>query len=48
MAFCLAGGTAEADPLVVAVVAADVTAAAIRDAVREATGGAGCPASAER
>ena len=48
VAFCLAGGTAEADPLVVAVVAADVTAAAIRDAVREATGGPGCPASAER
>lgn len=36
VAFCLASGAVEADPLVVSVLAAEVTAAAIRDAVREA------------
>jgi L-aminopeptidase/D-esterase-like protein len=48
VSFCLAAGTEGADPLVVAVVAADVTAAAIRDAVRQATGAPGCPAASDR
>jgi hypothetical protein len=37
-----------ADPLAVSAVAASVTAQAIRDAVREATGAPGCPSAAER
>jgi L-aminopeptidase/D-esterase-like protein len=48
VAFCVASGRVEADPLAVAVLAADVTAEAIRDAVRSATGAPGCPAAAER
>jgi L-aminopeptidase/D-esterase-like protein len=48
VAFCLAAGTRDADPLVVAVTAADVAAAAIRDAVRQATGAPSCPAASER
>ena len=48
VAFCLAGGAVEADPLMIAVVAADLTAEAIRNAVRQATGAPGCPASDER
>jgi L-aminopeptidase/D-esterase-like protein len=45
---CLAGGEAEANPLVLEATAADATAAAIRDAVRQATSLAGCPSAAER
>jgi len=48
VAFCLAGGSAEADPLALAVSAAHVSAAAIRDAVRSAQGAPGCPAAGER
>jgi L-aminopeptidase/D-esterase-like protein len=48
VAYCLASGAVEADPLTVAAVAAEVTAGAIRDAVRSATGAPGCPAASER
>jgi L-aminopeptidase/D-esterase-like protein len=48
VAFCIAGGTVEADPLAVAALGAETAAAAIRDAVREAAGAPGCPAAAER
>ena len=46
--FCAATNTRQADPFAVCVVAADVTAAAISDGVRQATGAPGCPATAER
>ena len=46
--YCVATGRIELDPLTVAAVAADVAAAAIRDAVLQATGAPGCPAAAER
>jgi len=46
--YCVATGLVDVDPLAVAAVAADVTAAAIRDAVRAATGAPGCPAVADR
>jgi L-aminopeptidase/D-esterase-like protein len=46
--FCLAAGTAAADPLALAAVTARVVAAAIRDGVRSATGVPGCPAVGER
>jgi L-aminopeptidase/D-esterase-like protein len=46
--YCVATGHTDLDPLTVAAVAADVTAAAIRDAVLQATGAPGCPAAAER
>ena len=46
--FCLASGAVEADPLVVSALAPGVIAEAIRDAVRAATGVAGCPAAGER
>jgi L-aminopeptidase/D-esterase-like protein len=42
--YCVATGRHEVDALTVAAVAADVTARAIRDAVREATSAPGCPA----
>jgi L-aminopeptidase/D-esterase-like protein len=45
VAYCLASGAVEADPLVVSVLAAEVTAAAIRDGVRSATSAPGCPAA---
>jgi L-aminopeptidase/D-esterase-like protein len=45
---CIAGGEAKANPLVLEATAADATAAAIRDAVRQATSLAGCPSAAER
>jgi L-aminopeptidase/D-esterase-like protein len=48
VAFCLASGRTEADPLAVSILAADVTAAAIRDGVRRATGAPGCPSASER
>lgn len=47
-AYCVASGVAEDDPLVIAAVAAEVTALAIRDAVWSATGAPGCPAASER
>ena len=46
--FFAATNTVDSDPAVVAALAADVTAEAIRDAVREATGAPGCPAASER
>jgi L-aminopeptidase/D-esterase-like protein len=46
--YCLASGAAEAEPFGVSALAADVTAAAIRDAVRSAQGVPGCPSAAER
>jgi L-aminopeptidase/D-esterase-like protein len=46
--FCVATNRVDAAPLVVTVVAAEVTAAAIRDGVRQATGAPGCPAAADR
>jgi L-aminopeptidase/D-esterase-like protein len=45
---CIAAGTAEANPIALEAVAADATAAAIRDAVRQATSLGGCPSAAER
>jgi L-aminopeptidase/D-esterase-like protein len=45
--FCAATNAFEEDALAVAVLAAEVTAAAIRDAVRQATGAPGCPAASE-
>jgi L-aminopeptidase/D-esterase-like protein len=47
-AFCFASGRIEADPFAVSVLGAEVTAAAIRDAIRSATGAPGCPAAADR
>jgi L-aminopeptidase/D-esterase-like protein len=46
--YCLATGEKALDPLALAAVAADVTAAAIRDAVRQATGAPGCPSQSGR
>jgi L-aminopeptidase/D-esterase-like protein len=43
---CIASGTVDADAGVVAVVAAEATSAAIRDAVLQATGAPGCPSAA--
>ena len=48
VAYCLAGGDAEADPLALAALGAEMTAEAIRDAVRTATGAPGCPAASQR
>ena len=48
VAYCLAAGALEADPVAVAALGAEMTAAAIRDAVRNATGAPGCPAASER
>jgi L-aminopeptidase/D-esterase-like protein len=48
VAFCVASGRVAADPLVLSALAAEVTAEAIRDAVRQATGAPGCPAASER
>jgi L-aminopeptidase/D-esterase-like protein len=45
---CAATGAVEADLLVLAALAATVTAEAIRDAVLQATGAPGCPAARER
>jgi L-aminopeptidase/D-esterase-like protein len=45
VAYCFASGRIEADPFVVSVLAAEVTAAAIRDGVRQATPAPGCPAA---
>ena len=46
--YCVATGRKPVDPLVAAAVAAEVTAAAIRDSVRQAEGAPGCPSAAER
>lgn len=46
--FCAATGGREADVVVVAALAAEVTAEAVRDGVRQATGAPGCPAAPER
>jgi len=46
--YCIATGRKQVDVLTVSAVAAEVTAAAIRDAVRSATGAPGCPAASER
>jgi len=46
--YCVATGRVPLDPLAVATLGAEVTAAAIRDAVRSATGAPGCPTAAER
>lgn len=48
LVYALATGTADAEPFAIAALAADVTAAAIRDGVRQATGVPGCPAAGER
>jgi L-aminopeptidase/D-esterase-like protein len=48
LVYCLATGEKALDPLALAAVAADVTAAAIRDAVRQATGAPGCPSQSGR
>ncbi|HEU0304579.1 MAG TPA: P1 family peptidase [Gaiellaceae bacterium] len=45
--FCAATGARDADPVVVAALAAEVAAEAIRDGVRQATGAPGCPAASE-
>jgi L-aminopeptidase/D-esterase-like protein len=46
--FCAATNERDAYPAVVSALAAEVTAEAIRDAVRQATGAPGCPAASER
>jgi L-aminopeptidase/D-esterase-like protein len=48
LVYALATGAVEAEPFAISALAADVTAAAIRDAVRQASGVAGCPATSER
>jgi L-aminopeptidase/D-esterase-like protein len=48
LVWCLSTGRADADPFVLGALAAHVAAAAIRDAVRQATGAPGCPAASER
>jgi L-aminopeptidase/D-esterase-like protein len=48
LVYCLASGQVESDPFAVSALAADVTAAAIRDGVRQAPGVRGCPSAAER
>jgi L-aminopeptidase/D-esterase-like protein len=45
---CLAGGVKPADTLALAAVAAEVSARAVRDAVRQATGAPGCPSATDR
>jgi L-aminopeptidase/D-esterase-like protein len=48
MTFCMASGRVDADADVLAALAAEVTSAAIRDAVLSADGAPGCPTAAER
>lgn len=48
LVYCLASGTVDAHPFAVSALAADVTAAAIRDAVRRAEGTPQCPSAADR
>ena len=48
LVYCLASAAVEAETFAVSAIAADVTAAAIRDAVRQAEGTAECPSASER
>ncbi|MDQ3934189.1 MAG: P1 family peptidase, partial [Actinomycetota bacterium] len=48
LVYALASGTVEVHPFAVSALAADVTAAAIRDGVRQAEGTPDCPAAGER
>jgi L-aminopeptidase/D-esterase-like protein len=48
LVYALASGAVEAHPFAISTLAADVTAAAIRDAVRRAEGTPDCPSAAER
>jgi L-aminopeptidase/D-esterase-like protein len=48
LVYCLASGAAEAHPFAISTLAADVTAAAIRDGVRQATGTPDVPSAPER
>ena len=48
LVYALASGAVEGHPFAISALAADVTATAIRDAVRSATGTPDCPAAAER
>lgn len=48
LACCLASGVVTADPTVVGVLAAEACAAAIRDAIAEASGVPGCPSATDR
>jgi L-aminopeptidase/D-esterase-like protein len=48
VAYCVATGEVEADPLAVSALAAETTTLSIRDAVRTATGAPGCPAAGEK
>ena len=48
MVFCMASGKAEVDRFALSALAAEVTSAAIRDAVATATAAPGCPTAAER
>ena len=48
MVFCMAAGWIEADLFALSALAAEVSSAAIRDAVAMATGAPGCPTAAER
>jgi L-aminopeptidase/D-esterase-like protein len=48
MVFCLSSGMVEIDRFVLSALAAEVTSAAIRDAVDRATAAPGCPTAAER
>jgi L-aminopeptidase/D-esterase-like protein len=46
--YCLAAGTVEVNPFAISALAAHVTAAAVRDGVRQATAAPGCPAASDR
>ncbi|HLB03675.1 MAG TPA: P1 family peptidase, partial [Gaiellaceae bacterium] len=48
VSYCVATGRVPADSLAVSALAAEVAAAAIRDAIRTAAGAPECPAAAER
>jgi L-aminopeptidase/D-esterase-like protein len=48
LVYALATGAVDAEPFAISTLAADVTAAAIRDAVRSARGVPGCPSAADR
>jgi L-aminopeptidase/D-esterase-like protein len=48
LVYALATGAVDAEPFAISTLAADVTAAAIRDAVRQARGVPGCPAASDR
>lgn len=45
--YCIATGRAKADPVALSALAARTVAAAVRDAVRQATSAPGCPAAAD-